>query len=113
VICSGLDGSRVLPSWPDCPPGFLSDAFALTRERPTLLTRQRRITRRRQRAVRRIALKQPLMLIAALTQPSDLRQETEHQLARRPAPANAIRSASARRVTNIPRRNPPAHVDPT
>ncbi len=53
----------------------------LTRQRATLLTSQRRIVRRRQRTIRRIALEQPLVLIHPLAQHRDLSQQPKHQLA--------------------------------
>lgn len=54
-----------------------------TRLSPPLLTRHRRITRRRQRTVGRVTPQQALVLVHPLTQRSDLRQQPKHQLPRR------------------------------
>ena len=75
---------------------------SLALPRATLLTRQRRIVRRRQRTVRRITLQKPIVLIHPLPQRGDLRQQPEHQLNRRlttrPSDPFRIRNTHDRKI---------------
>ena len=80
--CGELPGLALMPR---LPAALLTQRLLrpTTRLLPPLLTGHRRIIRRRLRAVARVLLEQPLVLIHPLPQRGDLRQQPKHQLNRR------------------------------